>query len=205
METLREEHNAAANVDTEETLRRIHDLEGKLIRENLEKLRLKEEKERIARTVAEFRAKYQQLVDTKTELQKTLIETEEDKLRISKTLLDLQLENNQLMEKNEQEKYEVVTKLLNAENDILELEMREESKARRTKELEEQLEKALEENKELAMEFVSLKSNYMNLNQSHQKELSKNQQLGVELLTLANQKQSLTSVRTDCPRLDEIL
>lgn len=84
-----------------------------------------------------------------------------------------------------------MTKLLNAENDILELEMREESKEARIKTLEEELTKALEEKKELAMEFVSLKTNFMNLSKNNTNEVAKNQQLGVELLTLANQKKSL--------------
>ena len=88
-----------------------------------------------------------------------------------------------------------MTKLLNAENDILELEMREEAQGRKNKETQDQLEKALEEKKELAVEFVSLKTNYANLNQEHQKVVAKNRQLGVELLSLANQKSSLTTVR----------
>lgn len=196
IETLREEHRQVSNVDSDEIIRKVHELEGKLIRENLEKLRLKEEKEKIVRSMGEFRMKYQQLVETKAQIQQDLIVSEEEKLRISKTLLDIQLEKNELTEKAEQDKYDVVTKLLNAENDILELEMHQETKERKLKELEQQLETALEEKKQLAMEFVSLKSNFMNLNANHQREVAKNQQLGVELLTLANQRQSL-SKQTD--------
>lgn len=133
-------------------------------------------------------------MESKSELQKSLIETEEEKLKVSKALLDLQLENNGLIEKTEQEKYEIVTKLLNAENDILEFEMREEQTSQRGKELEESVKNMAEEKKELAMEFVALKQNYVQLNASYQTECTKNQQLGVEVLSLANQK-SMSSTK----------
>lgn len=93
----------------------------------------------------------------------------------------------------------MVTKLLNAENDILELEMREETKEQNIRELTVALEKATDDKKELAMEFVSLKTNYVNLTDEHKKECQKTQQLGVELLTLANQRKTLQKVRY--PRL----
>ena len=42
--------------------------------------------------------RYNQLVAGKAELQSSLIEAEESKLQVSKALLDLQIENNQLKE-----------------------------------------------------------------------------------------------------------
>lgn len=57
----KEEHRASHALEMDHGVRKVHDLEGRLIKENLEKLRLKEEKEKIVRTVAEFRLKYQQV------------------------------------------------------------------------------------------------------------------------------------------------
>ena len=84
----------------------------------------------------EFRKKYNELVNSKASLQEQLLKSEEEKLRISKALVDLQIENNDLVERSEADKYELVTKLLNAENDILEMEMKEQKKVRSTEDLE---------------------------------------------------------------------
>ena len=104
-------------------------------------IKAREDKERIYEKLMEFKDKYNNLVKSKAELQANLIKGEEERLRISKALLDLQIENNQLVERSESEKYELVTKLLNAENDILELEMKEQNKDKKSSDLQEQLER----------------------------------------------------------------
>lgn len=107
---------------------------------------------------------------------------------MSKALLELQIELNQLQERFEQEKFDLMTKLMTAENETVEMEMREQTKARhgipaaaapcphpericwssavqeqRINELSKQLEEALEEKKGLAMEFVALKTSFVNM------------------------------------------
>ena len=49
-------------------------------------------------TLAEYRNKPQQMVESRTDIQ---TETKQDKLRFSKTLLGLQLENTAMVEKKE--------------------------------------------------------------------------------------------------------
>lgn len=77
---------------------RISELEGQTIKHNLEKLKLQEDRDKLYERFREFRDKYNQLVGSKAELQTSLIEAEESKLQVSKALLDLQIENNQLKE-----------------------------------------------------------------------------------------------------------
>ncbi len=92
--------------------------------------------------LAQFRVQFSALVDKNQTLQTDLIGSEEEKLKISKVaisacrcyragnayllcplqaLLDTKINQQTLMEKAEQEKYELVTRLLNAENDIMEV------------------------------------------------------------------------------------
>ena len=59
--------------------------------------------------------------------------------------------------------FEVNTKLLHAENDMLELNLKEERAAKAIQELQDKLREALEDKKELEIEFVALKKNYLNL------------------------------------------
>lgn len=91
------------------------------------------------------------------------------------------------------DKYELVTKLLNAENEIMESERKEQKKIQNVDDLKGQIEKLTKEKKELALEFITLKTNFMNVTKDLNKELTKNEELGVELLTLVNQKKSMES------------
>jgi predicted nuclease with TOPRIM domain len=48
--------------------------------------------------LSELRAKYQDLVKQKAELQQDLIKSEEDKLEVSKALVELEMENTRLLD-----------------------------------------------------------------------------------------------------------
>ena len=58
-----------------------------------------------------FREKYAKLVEDKTALQASLIQSEEERLKVSKILVDLQMENVDLNEQRVTEKYELESKL----------------------------------------------------------------------------------------------
>ena len=181
--------------DRENVVQRLKDeverLNEKGVKNNLEILKLREDNKLVYTKLQEFRKKYNELVNSKASLQEQLLKSEEEKLRISKALVDLQIENNDLVERSEADKYELVTKLLNAENDILEMEMKEQKKVRSTEDLETKIKSLTKEKKDLAMEFVTLKNNFVNLNKEYKAELAKNEELGVELLTLVNQKNAI--------------
>ena len=84
--------------DEQELLLKLNELEGRVVKDNLEKLKAKEEKERIYEKLLEFKTKYNELVEQKAQMQTSLINGEDEKLKISKGLLDLRIENNQLKE-----------------------------------------------------------------------------------------------------------
>ncbi|OQR89001.1 Kinesin motor domain containing protein [Thraustotheca clavata] len=198
---LRSELNNAqksSSCDNQENIlalmNKAHELEGKCKRENLEKIKVKEQSENLVKTIAEYRAKYQTLVESEVALRKQVLDSEREKLRLSKALVDLQLEHTCLAEGIEKDKFEITTKLLNAENDILELQMREEQHQIALKSAQESATKATAEKRELGTEFIALKSNFVQLNANYQKEAAKAQQLSVELLTLVNQKKALSAV-----------
>ena len=181
--------------DKDKNIQRLKDdverLKEKGVKDKLEILKLREDNKLVYQKLQEFRKKYNELVNSKASLQEQLLKSEEEKLRISKALVDLQIENNDLVERSEADKYELVTKLLNAENDILEMEMKEQKKVRSTEDLETKIKSLTKEKKDLAMEFVTLKNNFVNLNKEYKAELAKNEELGVELLTLVNQKNAI--------------
>ena len=117
-------------------------------------LKLREDNRAVFNKLQEFRKKYNELVQNKAQLQEILIGAEQEKLKISKALVDLQIENNELVERSENDKYELVTKLLNAENEIMESERKEQKKISNVEDLKATITKLAKEKKELALEFI---------------------------------------------------
>ena len=108
-----------------------------------------------------MRDQFDKLTVAKSKIQLQLIEVEEEKLRVSKALLDVQIESNQLKQSNDDERYGMINKLLQAENDILELEMKATKKHEGANKLEETLVDVQKEKRALSQEFVTLKNNFL--------------------------------------------
>ena len=73
----------------------IHELEGRVITANMEKVRLGDEREKLMAQFNTLREKFTDLAETKAQLQQQLIMSEEDRLKIAETLIDLKMEKAQ--------------------------------------------------------------------------------------------------------------
>ena len=113
----------------------LESMQEQAVRDKMAILKLREDNRAVFNKLQEFRKKYNELVTNKAKLQEVLISAEQEKLKISKALVDLQIENNELVERSENDKYELVTKLLNAENEIMESERKEQKKMSNSEEL----------------------------------------------------------------------
>jgi len=131
-----------------------------------------------------------------------LIQSEEEKLKVSKALIELQIENTRLQEMMQNGQFDVSTKLLHAENDMLESNLKEERAAKAIQELQDKLRESLDDKKELESEFVALRKNYLALQQEVDQERVKNDTIGVELVNLVNENKQLMS-STDKTRATE--
>ena len=87
--------------------------------------------------------------------------------------------------------FDVNTKLMHAENDLLELNLKEERAAKAIQDLQDKLREALDDRKEIEIEFVALKKNFLNLQQDLDSEKAKNENLGIELVNLVNENKAL--------------
>ncbi|EQC32624.1 hypothetical protein SDRG_09937 [Saprolegnia diclina VS20] len=193
-------NNSDESSDLVSLLQTTHELEGRCIRENLEKIKLREHVESLQKALAEYRTKYQSLVEGDVSVRQQLLESEREKLRLSKALVDLQLAHASSQEDIEKNSFALTTKLLNAENDVLELQMREEEHAAHLKRAQDAASAAMSEKRELAIEFVALKTNFVALRSAYEKEVATHQQVGLELLTLVNQKKTLLGQMVDLER-----
>ncbi|NXO09032.1 CCD78 protein, partial [Oriolus oriolus] len=117
----------------------------------------------------------------------TMVLSEEEKLKISKDLVDLQIETNRMKERYEMENFQLKNTLQALESRVQELEL---GSARVTGErdsLRERL-RALESSRQqLAEEFIILKSNYLALGRELDQEVMRNEELTQELLSLARE------------------
>ena len=141
--------------------------------------------------MAEMKTKFNDMVKSKADLQQELIRSEEEKLKVSKALIELQIENTKLNEQVQNQSFDVNTKLLRAEDDLLEQNIKEERASKAIAELQDRLTEARNERKDMEIEFIALKKNYYNVRTGADQEKLKNENLGVELINLVNENKAL--------------
>ena len=81
--------------------------------------------------------------------------------------------------------------MLQLENKVTELELERDRHAKIAKHAREKLNEIERDRKELADEYVNIKSNYLGLKQRLEEEATKNEELCIEVLNLANAKAAL--------------
>nr|XP_014345020.1 PREDICTED: coiled-coil domain-containing protein 78 isoform X1 [Latimeria chalumnae] len=166
------------------------------LREQLRKITnenvlLRDKNERLYTKLSELQGKMGKMAGSKSDLSSKLVFSEEEKLKISKDLIDLQIQTNKMREHYEAESFELKNTILTQENRLVELEIQRDKHARDCELARERL-RAVEKNrKELADEYIVLKSNYLAICKEHEAEVARNDELSVELLNLANLKNSL--------------
>ncbi|XP_009475634.1 PREDICTED: coiled-coil domain-containing protein 78 [Nipponia nippon] len=110
------------------------------------------------------------LAGSRTDLAARMVFREEEKLKISKDLVDLQIETNKMKEQYETENFELKNMILALENRVLELELCSEKVTGERDALREHLHALESSRKELADEYIILKSNYLALGKELEQE-----------------------------------
>ncbi|XP_072125658.1 coiled-coil domain-containing protein 78 isoform X3 [Mobula birostris] len=162
-----------------------------VLNDHFVEVHLHDKNERLYSKLGELQGKMGQLAGSKTDLSSKLIFSEEEKLKISKDLIDLQIQTNKIREQYEAENFELKNKILILEHRTVELEGQKNRCVNDYEVARNQL-KALEKNRqELADEYIALKSNYLALRKRHENEVARNDELSMEILNLANSRNSL--------------
>ncbi|XP_054246878.1 coiled-coil domain-containing protein 78 [Indicator indicator] len=125
--------------------------------------------------------------------------SEEEKLKMTKDLLDVQIESNKMKEQYEMENFELKNKVLALEQRAAELERCRRQGSRERSALREQLQTLQGRRQELAEEYIALKSNYLALGKQLDREVMKNKELSTELLNLAKGRSSLPHTESNQP------
>lgn len=112
-------------------------------------------------------------------------------MKVSKKLIEIQINNSQLSQQISENTYDVNMKLMNAEDDLLEMNMKEERAAKAIASLEEQLLAARNDRKDIEIEFIALKKNYYGVKQDLDQEKVKLENLNIEMINLVNENNVL--------------
>ncbi|KAM9305190.1 coiled-coil domain-containing protein 78 [Gastrophryne carolinensis] len=150
-----------------------------------ENIQLQDRNERLYAKLNELQEKMGKLAGSKTDLSSRLVFSEEEKLKISKELIELQIETNKIREHYEAETFELKNTILAQENRLMTLELQKEKLTGENEAVKERLRSVETNRKELADEYIVLKSNYLALSKEHEKEVAKNDELSMELLNIA--------------------
>eukprot|EP00750_Incisomonas_marina_P030487 INCI7525.1.p1 GENE.INCI7525.1~~INCI7525.1.p1 ORF type:complete len:831 (+),score=207.93 INCI7525.1:16-2508(+) len=163
---------------------------AKLKEKSLElQIRLKElqhSRDTVQHELDHMRISYEKLVDKKSHMQEDFIHAEEEKLQISKALLDLQIENNQLKERLDRGQYDVDSKMLTLEHEMIEMQVERDALTEKHKGMEADLKEAAVELRDLQEEYITLRTNYINLTKEFNDAKQKNENINAEFLSLVN-------------------
>ncbi|PIO25529.1 hypothetical protein AB205_0182180, partial [Aquarana catesbeiana] len=155
---------------------------------NNENVQLLDRNERLYAKLNELQEKMGKLAGSKTDLSSRLVFSEEEKLKISKELIELQIETNKIREHYEAETFELKNTVLALENRLMTLELQKEKLTGEYEAVHERLHSVEINRKELADEYIVLKSNYLALSKEHEREVAKNDELSMELLNLVKRE-----------------
>ncbi|KAJ8364166.1 hypothetical protein SKAU_G00129970 [Synaphobranchus kaupii] len=156
-----------------------------------ENVQLRDKNERLFNRLGSLQTKLGQLAGSKTDLSSKLVMSEEEKLKMTKDLIDVQIHTNKMREQYEAETFELKNKILSQENELMKIEIERDSLQRDIQHTRGRLQLADKGHKELADEYITLKSNHLALSEAHEMEVCRNEELSAELLGLAKAQDSL--------------
>lgn len=171
---------------------KISDLEKELIEGNLDKLKYYDEKLKLADKIRDLKDTYNQAVKAKAELEAELIRCEEERLNITQQFIELQVEHASLQEKLSGSNYEKSKKELRDEDEVLASKMREDKAVAALNEMHKKLKVSVDQQRNMEIEFVTMKLNLKNLTQELEAERDKNDKLNLEVINLVNSNKVLT-------------
>nr|CAB3228707.1 coiled-coil domain-containing protein 78-like [Phallusia mammillata] len=176
------------------------DLQDQLLKITSDNTQLRERNDRLFQRLEQIQDKMTEIAKSKSEISSKLVASEEEKLKVSKGLVELQLENNRLTEEYESENFELKNKILTLENQLVEFEL-EKSKFARSHDLSAEHTRQLEENrKTIADEFVALKKKALDQEKQLTEQIRKNNEMRAELGRLIETEAALLDLRDNVER-----
>ncbi|XP_067290663.1 coiled-coil domain-containing protein 78 [Pseudorasbora parva] len=132
---------------------------------------------------------------SKSDLSVRLVQCEEDKLKISKDLVDVQIEANKMIERYEAELFDLKNMVLSQEGTASSLQTERDRLRQEVSAVSARLEVIERNERDLAEEYSVLKSNFLSLSSAYERERTHSEELSSELLALAHTHDTLLQER----------
>ncbi|CAB1426039.1 unnamed protein product [Pleuronectes platessa] len=152
---------------------------------------LREKNERLFAKVGYLESRLGHLAASNTDLSCRLVRSEEEKLKISKELVEEKIQTNRMRERFEEEAFELKNKILNQNSLTTDLELQRDKLSRGLQSAEARLTAGERSGRDLTEDFAALRKSYQVLAQAHDKELTQGEELSAELLALAQAQDAL--------------
>ncbi|XP_045925682.1 coiled-coil domain-containing protein 78 [Micropterus dolomieu] len=178
-------------MDTQNHQTTLNELQERLQAQTEENSQLIDKNERLFTKVGYLESRLGHLASSNTDLSCRLVQSEEEKLKISKELVEEKIQTNKIREQFEEEKFELKNKILNQAGVMTELEMERDKLSRELQSAEARLKVGEKSCQDLTEEYATLKKNYRALAEAHDKELDQSEELSAELLALARAQEAL--------------
>jgi len=176
------------------------ELQDQLMKLTGDNTQLRERNDRLFQRLEQSQDKMSSVSKSKSELSAKLVASEEEKLRVSKSMIELQLQNNRLQEEFEAENFDLKNKILTLENQLVEFEL-EKNKFARNNDISAEHARQLNANRiKIQEDFASLKKK----SEAQEKELKSQRQLNndmrAELSKLIETEAALLDIRDNIER-----
>ncbi|XP_063077252.1 coiled-coil domain-containing protein 78 [Engraulis encrasicolus] len=165
-----------------------------------ENVQLRDRNEQLFSKLGALQGKLGSLGTSKTELSSKLILSEEEKLKMSKELVEVEIRANKMREQYEEENFELKNKLLCQEALVSALQTERDGLRRAVQGASVRAQAAEVNARELAEEYSTLKRNFLSVCEAYERAVTHTEQLSAELLALANTHDALLQERDHAQR-----
>uniref|UniRef100_A0A4W4HLN5 DUF4472 domain-containing protein n=1 Tax=Electrophorus electricus TaxID=8005 RepID=A0A4W4HLN5_ELEEL len=182
-------------MDAEEqgrALARLHEQMRLVTDDNVQ---LRDRSERLRSALGTVKDKMAQQAAASRDLSARLVQSQEEKLKISRDLVDVRIEANKMREKYETEIFELTNKMLYQEGVVSSLEAEGGRLEAEAESALARLRIAEGNERDMSEEYTALKSNFLALSDALEREITHSEELSDELLTLARTHDTLLRER----------
>ncbi|XP_016417988.1 coiled-coil domain-containing protein 78-like isoform X1 [Sinocyclocheilus rhinocerous] len=173
----------------------INELQEQIHSLTEENVQLRERNEALFSKLDSVQNKLGQQAASKSDLSVKLVQCEEDKLKISKDLVDVQIEANKMREQYEAEIFKLKNVVLSQEGTASSLQTECDRLRQEVTAASAHLEVIERSERDLAEEYAVLKSNFLSLSGAYERERTHSEELSAELLALAHTHDTLLQER----------
>eukprot|EP00794_Sanderia_malayensis_P007783 gene7783-8628_t len=153
-----------------------------------ENAKLTKDNEEMEIKMTEVNRKYADLTSSRTNLSSRMVLSEQEKLKMSKSIVDLQLENNAIKQEAEKQVFDLKRKNVDLKEKLADVERNLALEKRYRQDAKEQATRIKQEYKDLTEEYINLKGNFVSLTDAHQDLVTTNERLIEEINGLAETK-----------------